>query len=66
MSDEIAQAVREHADKIMTAAGSSLRHYEGRSKTAILAAVMDCYEAAYRAGAAHAAKFTKEGKDDNG
>lgn len=53
-SDEIANAVREHAEKIMVAAGSKLGHYEQRSKAAILMAVMDCYEAAYRAGANYA------------
>lgn len=51
---DIADRVREHAEKIMKAAGSSLRHYETRSKAEILAAVMDCYEDAYRAGAAFA------------
>lgn len=47
----MAERVREHAEKIMKAAGSSLRHYETRSKAAILAAVMDCFEEAYRTGA---------------
>jgi len=48
---DIADRVREHAEKIMKAAGSSLRHYETRSKADILAAAMDCYEEAFRAGA---------------
>lgn len=52
----MAERVREHAEKIMKAAGSSLRHYETRSKTDILAAVMDCFEEAYRTGAAFASE----------
>lgn len=48
---DIADRVREHAEKIMRAAGSSLQHYTTRSHADILAAVMDCYEAAFRAGA---------------
>ncbi len=52
---DIADRVREHAEKIMKAAGSSLRHYETQSKADILAAVMDCFEEAYRAGADKAA-----------
>jgi len=50
-SDNIAASIAAHADKIMRAAGSQLGYYETRSKAAILAAVMSCYEEAYRAGA---------------
>lgn len=60
-SDEMAVAVLEHAEKIMKAAGSSLRHYETRSKTGILSAVMDCFEEAYRAGAAYASERGDKG-----
>lgn len=56
---DLADRVREHAEKIMKAAGSSLRHYETRSKADILAAVMDCYEEAYRTGAAFATEALK-------
>ena len=52
----MAERVSAHAEKIMKAAGSSLRHYETRSHAAILAAVMDCYEEAYRTGAAFASE----------
>jgi len=49
---DIAAHVHAHAEKIIAAAGSRLRHYETQSKAEILAAVLDCYEEAYRAGAA--------------
>ena len=46
-------AVRNHAERIMNAAGSSLRNYSVYgTQERILAAVIDCYEEAYRAGAA--------------
>jgi len=45
--------VEHHADAILRAAGSGLRHYSmDGTRRAILSAVMDCYEEAYRAGAA--------------
>jgi len=54
--DDIATAVRAHAERIMRAAGSDLKHYTlNGSQQRILAAVMDCYEQAYRAGAKFAA-----------
>lgn len=54
-SDNIATAVERHADLILRASGSALRYYTMPStRRAILSAVMDCYEEAYRAGAAFA------------
>jgi phenylacetate-coenzyme A ligase PaaK-like adenylate-forming protein len=51
-ADNIEAAVRKHAERIMNAAGSSLRNYSVYgSQERILAAVIDCYEEAYRAGA---------------
>ena len=58
-SDKIAEACERHAGAIMRAAGSNLRHYEAYSKKAILAAVIDCYEEAYRAGATFADERAK-------
>ena len=59
MSDQIEQAVRKHAERIMNAAGSSLRNYSVYgSQERILAAVIDCYEEAYRAGADLALKHS--------
>lgn len=44
--------VEHHADAILRAAGSGLRHYSmDGTRRAILSAVIDCYEEAYRAGA---------------
>lgn len=67
-SDKIADAVRDHAERIMRAAGSSLGNYMQTSQRDILAAVMDCYEAGYRAGAVFATKergdHIKETEDD--
>ena len=49
--------VEHHADAILRASGSSLRNYTmDGTRRAILSAVMDCYEEAYRAGAARAAQ----------
>ncbi|MBX9815383.1 MAG: hypothetical protein K2X76_11840 [Sphingomonas sp.] len=56
-ADETAEAVKRHARAIMRAAGSKLEHYESRSKAAILMAVMDAWEEAYRAGAARGAEL---------
>jgi len=54
-SDAMAEAVRRHADLILKASGSGLRHYSmEKTRAAILMAVMDCYGEAYRAGAAFA------------
>lgn len=48
----IAARVEHHADAILRASGSSLRNYTmDGTRRAILSAVMDCYEEAYRAGA---------------
>ncbi len=48
---------RKTSDAILRASGSSLRNYTmDRTRRAILSAVMDCYEEAYRAGSAHAAQ----------
>lgn len=47
-----ARRVEHHADAILRAAGSGLRHYSmDGTRRAILFAVLDCYEEAYRAGA---------------
>lgn len=52
---DIAAAVDRHADLILKASGSALRHYTMAStRAAILMAVMSCYEEAYRAGASFA------------
>ncbi len=57
--DEIAQAVERHADLILKASGSGLRNYTmPSSRKAILAAVLDCFEEAYRAGAVFAKATT--------
>lgn len=56
-SETIPARVEHHADAILLASGSSLRNYTmDRTRRAILSAVMDCYEEAYRAGAARAAQ----------
>ena len=66
MSDQIEQAVRKHAELILKAKGTSLRNYMPNSQRDILAAVMDCYEEAYRAGADLALKHRQHSpaKDD--
>ena len=65
-SDQIEQAVRKHAELILKAKGTSLRNYMPNSQRDILAAVMDCYEEAYRAGADLALKHRQHSpaKDD--
>lgn len=51
-SDVMAADIERHADLILKASGSGLRHYTMPStRGAILMAVADCYEQAYRAGA---------------
>lgn len=51
-SDMIAAEIERHADLILRASGSGLRHYTmPATRNAILSAVIDCYEEAYRAGA---------------
>lgn len=51
-SDAIAEAALRHADLILRASGSALRHYTmTKTRNDILGAVMDCYEEGYRAGA---------------
>lgn len=50
--DDIPARVQHHADAILRASGSALRHYTmDGTRRAILSAVMDCFEEAYRAGA---------------
>jgi hypothetical protein len=52
---DIADRVEHHADAILRAAGSGLRHYTlPANRRAILSAMLDAYEEAYRAGAAFA------------
>ena len=49
---DIAAAATNHADKVLRAAGSALKHYTTPSiKKAILSAMLDAIEEAYRAGA---------------
>ena len=58
MSDRIAAAAERHAEAILRASGSSLRNYTmPATRRAILAAVLDCYEEAYRDGAAFATAY---------
>lgn len=65
---DIAASVEAHAEAILKASGSSLRHYTiPMNRAAILGAVMNCYEEAYRAGAALALESlrTLENKKEN-
>lgn len=56
-SDAMAATIEQHADLILRASGSGLRNYTmQRTRAAILMAVADLYEEAYRAGA----KFADE------
>lgn len=50
-SDHMAERVKAHVETILRAQGTKLGNYMPRSQHAILSAVMDCYEEAYRAGA---------------
>lgn len=60
MSADIAERVTHHADTILKAAGSGLRHYSmDRTRRAILSAAMDAWEEAYRAGAESATEVIK-------
>lgn len=60
-SDAMVAAVERHADLILKASGSSLRHYTlPANRRAILSAVMDLYEEAYRTGAAFGEARTRE------
>lgn len=53
MDEDHAERARHHAETIMRAAGSSLANYEmPKNRAAILSATLDCWEEAYRAGAA--------------
>lgn len=56
---DIAARVERHADDILRAAGSGLKHYTEYSRRRILAAMLDAYEEAYRAGAARALELAK-------
>lgn len=61
--DTIAARVEHHADAILRAAGSGLRHYSmDATRRAILSAAMDAYEEAYRSGAAFAAASYRAGE----
>lgn len=64
MSDrpyDIADAALRHADLILRASGSGLRHFTiDRTRKAILSATLDCIEEAYRAGAAFAERRLAE------
>jgi hypothetical protein len=67
---DIAGRVQAHAEAILAASGSSLKHYTlPKNRAAILGAVMDYYEEAFRAGADlatetfRAAKTEKEQTD---
>ena len=47
-AENTAARVQHHADAILRASGSALRHYTmDGTRRAILSAVMDCYEEAY-------------------
>lgn len=60
-ADRIAAAVERHAETILRASGSNLRNYTvPATRKAILAAVLDCYEEAYRDGAAFGAAYAAE------
>ncbi len=56
----MAARVVHHADLILKAAGSGLRHYT-LAREAILMAAVDMYEEAYRAGAEFAAEHFQRG-----
>lgn len=55
---DIAERCLHHADMILRASGSGLRHYTmAATRNAILSAMIDAYEEAYRAGAKRAEDF---------
>lgn len=63
-SDMMASSIERHADLILRASGSGLRHYTmQKTRAAILMAVADCYEEAYRAGAKFADERAKAGAE---
>ncbi len=52
MPYDIANAATEHADKVLRASGSGLKNYTmPATRKAILSAMLDAIEEAYRAGA---------------
>ena len=58
---DLAAEVTNHADKVLKASGSALKHYTMASaKRAILSAMMDAMEAAYRAGAKFAERLYED------
>jgi len=58
---DLAAEVTNHADKVLKASGSALKHYTMPSaKRAILSAMMDAMEAAYRAGANFAERLYED------
>ena len=62
--EDIAAHCEHHADMILRAAGSGLCHYTMQSiRRAILSAMIDAWEEAYRAGAAQADSFHKAKKE---
>jgi hypothetical protein len=63
MTYNIETAALRHADSILRASGSGLSNYtmDGTRK-AILSAVLDCFEEAYRAGADRAVEVMRERK----
>lgn len=62
--DKIADAVERHADLILRASGSGMRFYTmPATRKAILSAVFDLYEEAYRAGAAFAEARLPQAQD---
>jgi hypothetical protein len=62
---DIAGAVQAHAEATLKASGSSLKHYNlPKNRAAILGAVMNCYEEAFRAGAALATETFRAAKTE--
>lgn len=58
---DIAERCEHHADAILRAAGSGLKHYSTeKTRRAILSAAIDAWEEAYRAGAARALEHFRE------
>ncbi|WP_324262520.1 hypothetical protein U4960_05235 [Altererythrobacter sp. H2] len=58
---DIAGAATKHADKVLRASGSGLHNYSmDGTRRAILSAMLDAIEEAYRAGAAFATRRAGE------
>lgn len=58
--EDLATRIEYHADGIMRAAGSSLKHYTEYSRRRILAAMCDAFEEAMKRGALVAQKQIEE------